>query len=81
MPSCSRPVLCALVAVLSLVAAPCAAADLADETALAERYAPVVRLVAQAQDCGYGESYEPIDVDLLFGEQTVALRGRGAPET
>ncbi len=79
MPTHSRPVLCALVAVLSLVAAPCAAADTADETALAERYAPVVRLVAQAQDCGYGESYEPIDVDLLFGEQTVALRGPWGP--
>ena len=79
MPTRSRPVLCALVAVLSLVAAPCAAADLADETALAERYAPEVRLVAQAQDCGYGESYEPIDVDLLFGEQTVALRGPWGP--
>jgi hypothetical protein len=69
----------ALVAVLSLVAVPRAAADLADETALAERYAPVVRLVAQAQDCGYGESYEPINVDLLFGEQTVALRGPWGP--
>jgi hypothetical protein len=34
-----------------------------------------VRLVAQAQACAYGESYEPIDVDLLFGEPTVALRG------
>ena len=79
MPTRSRPVLCALVAVLSLVAAPCAAADLADETALAERYAPVVRLVAQAQDCGYGESYEPIDVDILLGEQTVALRGPWGP--
>ncbi len=80
MPTRSRLVLCALVAVLSLVAVPCAAADLADETALAERYAPVVRLVAQAQDCGYGESYEPIDVDLLFGEQTVALRGPWGPD-
>ena len=79
MPTHSRPVLCALVAVLSLVAAPYAAADTADETALAERYAPVVRLVAQAQECGYGESYEPIDVDLLFGEQTVALRGPWGP--
>jgi hypothetical protein len=75
----SRSVLGSLVAALSLVAVPCAAADLADETALAERYAPVVRLVAQAQDCGYGESYEPIDVDLLFGEQTVALRGPWNP--
>jgi hypothetical protein len=78
-PRRSRLGLFALIAVLSLAAAPCAAADLADETALAERYAPVVRLVAQAQDCGYGESYEPIDVDLLFGEQTVALRGPWGP--
>ena len=61
------------VAALCLPAA--AAADLADETALAERYAPVVRLVQQAQPCGYGESYRPLDVDVLFGEPTVALRG------
>ena len=80
MPTRSRSVLCAVVAVLSLVAVPCAAADLADETALAQRYAPVVRLVAQAQDCGYGESYEPLDVDLLFGEKTVALRGPWGPD-
>ena len=79
MPTRSRSVLCALVAVLSLVAAPSAAADLADETALAERYAPVVRLVEQAQDCGYGESYEPIDVDALFDEPTVSLRGPWNP--
>jgi hypothetical protein len=60
-------------AALSLPAT--AAADLADETALAQRYAPVVRLVQQAQECGYGESYSPLDVDLLFDEPTVALRG------
>ena len=70
-----RPLLYLLVAVLALVATPPASADLADETALAERYAPVVRLVAQAQDCGYGESYAPLDVDVLFDEPTVALRG------
>jgi hypothetical protein len=63
---------CAL-AVLALPAT--AAADLADEKALAERYAPVVRLVQQAQECGYVESYSPLDVDLLFDEPTVALRG------
>ena len=40
-----------------------------------QRYAPVVRLVAQAHECGTGESYEPIDVNTLFGEPTVALRG------
>ena len=36
---------------------------------------PVVRLVAQAQECGSGESYVPIDVNALFDEPTVALRG------
>jgi hypothetical protein len=54
---------------------PPARADLEDERALAERYAPVVRLVAQDEECGPGEPYEPIDVDLLFGDPTVALRG------
>jgi hypothetical protein len=62
-------------AALALVLAPTAAADLTDETALAERFAPVVRVVEQAQDCGYGEKYGPVDVDLLFDEPTVALRG------
>jgi hypothetical protein len=52
-----------------------AAADLADETALAERYAPVVRLVEQEEECGHGEPYSPLDVDLLFDEPTVSLRG------
>src|SRR5262245_56212718 len=52
-----------------------ARADLADEQALSERFAPVVRLVAQDEECGPGEPYEPIDVDLLFGENTVGLRG------
>jgi hypothetical protein len=52
-----------------------AAADLTDETALANRHAPVVRLVAQPEECGPGEPYMPIDVDLLFDEPTVALRG------
>jgi hypothetical protein len=67
------PLAACAVAALCLPAT--AGADLADETALAERYAPVVRLVAQAQECGYGESYAPLDVDLLFDEPTVALRG------
>jgi hypothetical protein len=52
-----------------------ASADLADEQALADRFAPVVRLVEQDEECGPGEPYEPIDVDVLFGENTVALRG------
>ena len=59
----------------ALAAATPAAADLQDEIALAERYAPVVRLVEQLEECGPGEPYEPLNVDLLFDEPTVALRG------
>ena len=70
-----RPLLLALAAALALALAPAASADLADETALAERYAPVVRLVEQVEECGPGEPYEPMAVDALFGESTVALRG------
>ena len=54
---------------------PPAFADLADETALAESYAPVVRLVEQEEECGSGEPYLPVDVVTLFDEPTVALRG------
>jgi hypothetical protein len=55
--------------------APSAAlADQAQEKALADRYAPVVRLVAHTP-CAPGKPYQPIDVNLLFGEPTVALRG------
>ena len=68
-----RALLAAVLVVLA--AAPAADADTADETALAERYAPVVRLVEQAEECGPGEPYEPLDVDVLFDEPTVALRG------
>ncbi len=70
-----RALLVALAATVALVAAPTAAADLADETALAEKYAPVVRLVEQPEECGPGEPYIPTDVDVLFGDPTVALRG------
>jgi hypothetical protein len=71
--------LSALVAATALVVAPGAAADLADERELAERYAPVVRLVEQEEECGPGEPYEPVDVDILFDERTVALRGPWNP--
>ena len=65
---------------LALVAAPAAAADLRDETALAEKHAPVVQLVEQVEECGPGEPYEPLDVDLLLDdESTVALRGPWNP--
>jgi hypothetical protein len=69
----------ALLALVALVVAPSAVADLADETALAKQHAPVVRIVEQLEECGPGEPYEPIDVDLLFDESTVALRGPWNP--
>jgi len=75
----ARSGLLLLLAAVALTSVSTAAADLADEKALAERYAPVVRLVEQVQECGYGESYEPIDVEALFDEQTVALRGPWNP--
>ena len=51
-----------------------ASADTASEKALADRYAPIVRLVAHGGECGPTD-YVPIDVDALFGQPTVALRG------
>ncbi len=62
-------------AAAALLLVPHASAATSDEQALAARYAPVVRLVAYRGDCGAGEPYVPIDVNLLFGEPTVALRG------
>jgi hypothetical protein len=75
--SLTRLSLVAGAAVVALVAASPAGADLGDEQALADRFAPVVRLVALDPDdeCGHGEPYIPTDVDLLFGERTVAFRG------
>lgn len=64
----------------AVLAAAALGADLAkagsgDEEALARKHAPVVRLVEQAQECGRGEPYRPLDVDVLFDQETVALRG------
>jgi hypothetical protein len=74
-----RPAFLPLFTVVALVVTPSASADLADEVALAERHAPIVRLVEQPEECGPGEPYEPIDVDDLFDEPTVALRGPWNP--
>ena len=63
----------ACLAALGLASA--AAGSTVDENKLAQRYAPVVKLVKQTEECGRGEPYEPIDVDALFHEPTVALRG------
>jgi hypothetical protein len=62
-------------AAIALAVPATAGANLADEQALAQRYAPVVRLVEQSRECGAGEPYEPMDVNALFGQPTVALRG------
>lgn len=65
-----------IVAVLALLfLAASAAGALTEERELAERYAPVVRVVTQEVACGPGEPYEPIAVDDLFGQPTVAFRG------
>ena len=45
------------------------------EQALAERHAPVVRLVHQDVECGPGEPYHPADVETVLGDRSVALRG------
>ncbi|MGA8047253.1 MAG: hypothetical protein WCA30_13405 [Dermatophilaceae bacterium] len=79
--------LLALTAVMSagIAAAPAWAADEGqpsgttsapdDERALAERFAPVVRLVRQDVACGPGEPFRPSDVELVLGDPSVALRG------
>ena len=63
------------VAALALAFAPGALASLADENALAQKHAPVVRLVKQLEECGHGEPYLPADVNMILNEPTVALRG------
>jgi hypothetical protein len=42
---------------------------------LAERYAPLVRLVEQAKPCGHGEAFLPAPVSAVLGNPDVALRG------
>ena len=45
------------------------------EEDLAERYAPVVRLVEPREECGPGEPFRPSDIDAFLDEETVSLRG------
>jgi hypothetical protein len=59
---------------VAAVAGP-ASAGTDPEQQLAQKYAPVVRLVHQAKQCGPGEPFHPSNVDLLFGNPGVALRG------
>src|SRR4051812_35003624 len=55
-----------------LLAAGASAADPASQ--LAEKWSPVVRLVAQPEPCAHGEPYEPDDVAVVLGTPDVALR-------
>jgi hypothetical protein len=77
LPRRAAGVVVAVVALLALGASTplpaSAAADPAVE--LAQRYAPVVRLVEQLEPCGHGEPYEPANVDDVLGTADVALRG------
>jgi hypothetical protein len=63
--------LCVVVA--ALLARPAVAAD--PSLQLAQRFAPVVRLVEQREPCGQGEPFEPTNVDVVLGNPDVALRG------
>ncbi len=71
----SRAVCAALAVLGALVFAAAAGASYDDERALAERHAPIVRLVEQSEDCGHGEPFVPTDIARLLDEDTVALRG------
>ena len=53
-----RSAVCAAVAAVASAVAPGALAD-NGERALAERYAPAVRLVSQDEPCAHGEAYQP----------------------
>jgi hypothetical protein len=72
----NRPVrgfACVVIGLVALVLPGGAAAGAEED--LANRYAPVLRLVAQDEPCGPGEPYRPLDIDALLGQDTVALRG------
>ncbi len=60
---------------LSALALPVPVLAAGPESELAERYAPVIRLVEQTEECGHGEPYQPTDVEVVFGNEEVALRG------
>src|SRR4029453_11866370 len=72
--SAVRPALAlGLAAAAALSLARVALAQAEDD--LAQRYAPVVRLVERKEECGPGEPYEPTDIDAFMGQDTVSLRG------
>jgi hypothetical protein len=65
-----------LVAVFAVAAAfPAGARPASADNELAQRYAPVVRLVRQDEPCHHGEPFQPTDVNLVLRNPDVALRG------
>ena len=68
-------VLLAISVLGGLVTTGVASATQSAEQALAAKYAPVVRLVEQKEECGPGEPYRPIDIKAILDEPTIALRG------
>lgn len=83
----ARRLLAVLVPVLALAgsfpsAAAAGAQDADAAQVLAERYAPIVMVKAQDEECDtYGEPFAPMPVDVLLGNSQVALRqvGNGDP--
>ena len=69
----------ALLIVLAVAVSAPAGADAAGpsqaEVALAREYAPVVRLKEVPGSCDVGVPYQPADIDVLMGNDEVALRG------
>jgi hypothetical protein len=65
------------VAVVLLAAAGGTVARAASDPAaeLAQKYAPVVKIVEQQEPCGHGEPFLPENVDVVLGRDEVALRG------
>ena len=68
-------VLLALVAAAIWAAPAAAAPPTPAEVELARTYAPVLELKDQPRPCEAGEPYEPTDIDLLMGNDEIALRG------
>ncbi len=60
---------------LAAFAVPVSGALAAADDELAQRYAPVVRVQTQAEPCGDGEPYTPLDVGVVLDNVEVAFRG------
>jgi Vacuolar protein sorting-associated protein 62 len=66
----------AALAVLMVALPPAVArADDSANAALAAKYSPIVRLVAQETPCGSGEPYQPMPADAVLDTNQVALQG------